>query len=347
MGLPSIEISVEAVQYWSSMVKHQAKRAAADFVREECQILDAVGVQVMSKRLLEAGEVVSEEEIMGAVLSLRRAVTSQGGWRDSDYIYSGKSRKFWLWRDLGGAGIVDTETSGGMKISLESHLLEGTRLIQAKIPGTLDSGWDPHDTPAGGAALTTVRMTGFSGQNAWQRHGFVWKESHYSFGRRWDPSSDTAAVNYYFESGGLKCRQRFTQGESCTVGDVPVFEGFYPDGTLRAVEYGVGRGGRHRPVNLGPAYQEFHPNGSPALIVFAENGVQKGKALRFSPSGDKIEHGKESIGCGFITIGEEWALRDETSENHRGLGEALIEAVRTGSGLRLGKKSRSLGGRGR
>jgi hypothetical protein len=314
------------------MNKQRAKGAVLVTGDEECQILDAEAAKVMSKRLLEAGEEVSEEEILRAVLALRR-VLSQGEEGGRGYAQFGvvgdghTSRKFRLWREMGGAGVVDTETAGGMRISLESHLLEGTRLVQAKIPSTLDGGWDPHDTPAGGAARTTVRLAVPSGQDAWTRRGFVWKESHYSFGRRWDPSADRAAANYYFQSGALKCRQRFLQGASCTGGDIPVFEGFYPDGTLRAIEYGDSQQGRHRPINLGPAYQEFHPNGSPSLIIFAERGVQRGKTLRFSPNGDKLEHGKEAVACGSITNGEEWALRDETSANSRGLGEALVEAA--------------------
>lgn len=334
------------------MTKLAGSKTVAARGDEQCQALDAAGSKVMRLRLLEAGEEVSEEEILGAVLALRRAVLSQGEEGGGGYAQFGvvgdgrKSRKFRLWRDMGGAGVVDTETAGGMRISLESHLLEGTRLVQTQIPSTLDGGWDPHDTPAGGAARTTVRMAVPTGQDGWTRRAFVWKESHYSFGRRWDPSADKAAANYYFESGALKCRQRFLQGASCTAGDIPVFEAFYPDGTPRVVEYGDSQQGKHRPVNLGPAYQEFHPDGSPALIVFAEKGTQRGKALSFSLEGDKTELGRAVIACGSITNGEEWVLRDEISPTPKGLGEALIEAANSLSRKRA-KRRGALGGKSR
>ncbi len=349
--LLQIEIFDRAVQCWYNMNKHRAKGAVAVAGDEECQALDAAAAKVMSARLSEAGEEVFAEEIKGAVLALRRAVLSQGEDVGTGYAQFGvvgdgrKSRKFRLWREMGGAGVIDTETASRMRISLKSHLLEGTRLIQTQIPGTLDRGWDPHDTPCGGAAMTTVRMSDLLGAS---REGFVWKESHYSFGSRWDPSADTAAANYYFASGTLKCRQRFLQGVSRALGDIPVFEGFYPDGTPRAIEYGDAQQGRHRPINLGPAYQEFHPNGSPSLIIFAEKGIQRGRALRFNPNGDKVEGGKETIACDSITNAEAWALRDETSENSGGFGEALIEAVRFLSAAEKGEKgSRARSGRGR
>lgn len=334
------------------MTKKGAVRSVLSRGDEECKTLDMEAATVMSKRLMEAGDEVSEEEIMGAVLALRRAVLSRGVAGSSGYAQFGvvrqgsNSRKFRIWRDMGGEGVVDTETASGMLVSLESNLVEGTRLIQTKIPNRVDGGWDLHDTPRGGAARTTVRINVLRGQDASPRRGYVWKESHYSFGHRWDPSADTPAVNYYFQNGSLKCRQRFRQGVSRTAGDMPVFEGFYPDGTPRAIEYGNSLQGKHRPINLGPAYQEFHPDGSPSLIVFAEKGVQKGKALRFSPNGEKTELGKEAISCGTITIGEEWVMRDETSANPRGLGEALIEATRTHQG-RQRKKSQTVRGRGR
>jgi len=335
-GQPAqIEIFGEAGQCCYGVTNQRGRQTSTATGDDECRMLDEAGAKVMSRRLMEAGEIVPEEEIIRAVLALRRAAMSQDGGRGVGYsqfgvfVEPGNSRKFRLWRDMGVAGIVDTETGGGMRISLESHLLEGTRLVRTQIPGTLDGGWDPHDTPCGGAAITTVKMSGLDGK---LRGGFVWKESHYSFGRRWDPSADRAAANYYFPNGALKCRQRFHQGASCTGGDIPVFEGFYPDGTPRAVEYGDSQRGRHRPVNLGPAYQEFHPDGSPALIVFAENGVQRGKALRFSPGGEKIEGGKETIDCGSITNGEGWVLRDETPAKPKGLGEALTAAAQSLSG---------------
>lgn len=304
--------------------------------------LEAFAARIMAARLIEVGDAVEEDEITQAMGVLSLAMSKTRGGRGVARGFSWITGRFELRRDQFGAGVMSTYASSGIRVSMEAHLLEENRIIQAKIR-VIGCGWELHDTPSGGAARVQVRPRE-DGQGA-----YIWRESHYSYGRRWDPTPDKAAENFYYEDGGIKCRQRFFQGAAGARGDAPVFEGFFKDGSRRVIEYGDSIRGKHRSKNLGPAYQEFHPGGEVSLVIFAEHGKQLGETKRFLPGGGEAGKPSENGGipCASITQVDSWSLKSD-AEQVKPFGQAIGEALRTHSAMGKGKvRQGGVGGRWR
>lgn len=286
----------------------------------------------MRLRLMEAGEDVSPEEILLAAGDLQKAMHDAGA--GGGTIRFGRSGRFRLWRDLSGAGVIDVDTGNGARVSMTIQAVENTAIIQTTMPD--DDGYQElHDTPAGGAARTQIKLPRAEGERA-----YVWRATHYSYGRRWDPTLDQAADNFYHENGKIWCRQRFIQGEAKGSDERPVFEAFRPDGSPLISEHGNSTHGKHRSLDAGYAYQEFHPGGNLAVALFSNLGVQRGPTLFFSPDGKPVT-AKPGAGwaipCSTLTNADSWVAREMAARKTDGVanppeplkpfGIALSEAL--------------------
>lgn len=264
-----------------------------------------LGARVMSRRLLEAGEETPPEEILIAIGDLQKAMCGAGA--GGGTIRLGRSGRFRLWRDLSGAGVVYSDTPSGICVSMTIQAVENNVIVQVTI---LDGNRarELHDTPGGGAARTQIKQPEGGRDGA-----YIWRATHYSYGRRWDPTPDQAADNFYYENGKIRCRQRFVQGTARGTDDRPVFEAFRADGSRLISEYGNSTHGKHRNMDAGYAYQEFHPCGSLSLALFSTLGTQRGPTLFFSPDG---KPGADGVGpsrsrpCGTLTNADSWVARE-------------------------------------
>ena len=304
---------------------------------------DPLAATTMSRRLMEAGEEVPPEEIILATRDLQKAMREAGVGGGSARL--GRSGRFRIWRDLSGAGVLDADTaSGGIRVSMTIQAVENNVIVQTTIPDG-DGHWELHDTPGGGAARTQIKI-GEGGDGA-----YVYRETHYSYGRRWDPTPDQAAENFFHENGKIRCRQRFVQGAARGTDEHPVFEAFRADGTPLITEYGNASHGKHRGISAGYAYQEFHPCGALALALFSNFGTQRGATLFFSPDGKPIadQGTSQPVPCATLTNADAWVARAMAAEREaisgktspkplKPLGAALSEAL---SQMQKGSSRRS------
>jgi len=98
------------------------------------------------------------------------------------------------------------------------------------------------------------------------------KAIHYSGGVQWSPSPSCAAETAYFADGRVFWQMRQVNGRATSRGGLPSFEAFWPDGRQLVTEYTNEHGELHRNPQHGPAYQEWHPDGTLALEIYAESG---------------------------------------------------------------------------
>ncbi len=305
---------------------------------QEDEILDKEAATVMVVKFAEVGATVEAGEILKAVEALREGMQEQrasgGG--------LGRCGRFALRREFGGAGIVQSTVGEERMISMEVFGADKKRIVQT-LRRSEGDGWELHDTPAGGAARTHLILTGD------EKAAYIWREGRYSYGRRWDPTPGVAAETFYYEDGRVRCQQHFIQGAARGANGGPVFEGFRKDGSSVVVEYGDSRWGKHRPVEEGPAYQETHPNGNPAVVVFAIKGRQRGKTLRYGADGSGPHSAPpvSQIQCDTLTNAESWAESSRNAELQNkpsvmAFGEALSAAIHSQT-----KTWRRGGGRGR
>lgn len=98
------------------------------------------------------------------------------------------------------------------------------------------------------------------------------RETHYSNGVRWSPRVDAAADTAYFPDGRVFWLERQANGRPVSRKGLPSLEAFWPNGNPMVTEYTDGEGLLHRERGGGPAYREWHPDGSLALEIHAERG---------------------------------------------------------------------------
>lgn len=163
-------------------------------------------------------------------------------------------------------------------------------LTFARFSPSKEGEWLLQDHPSGSPAQTVVVKYSAAFWNpivqdhnsilpcsAWSTlpDGFIVKASHYSHGLLWDPSGTSPAETCLYPDGSTYWRRRYRAGLCRDNASSPCFEAFWGTGTPMVVEYGHEGVGKHRPANQGPAYQEFHVNGQPALVMYAEHGKAK------------------------------------------------------------------------
>lgn len=127
--------------------------------------------------------------------------------------------------------------------------------------------WVPQDLPNGAAAKTVFTRTP-------KGASYVARETHHTRGLVWDPSLHQPADVAHYPGGQIRWVGRHVGGARRGRGR-PRFESFWPNGQTQTIEYG--EGGDNSPHRrVGPAYQEFYPDGRIALSVVSHSG---GKAV--------------------------------------------------------------------
>lgn len=134
------------------------------------------------------------------------------------------------------------------------------------------------DPPNGRASLVTIGQTRPDSypagspppaSAAFASKAYIWSECHHSYGQMWDPSLSVPAEAWYYDSGIVHCAARYQRGKLGSPSpSIPCFMSFWANGSPQVVEFGSQGQGRHRPLEEGPAYVEFFPNGVPALEIF-------------------------------------------------------------------------------
>jgi hypothetical protein len=127
-----------------------------------------------------------------------------------------------------------------------------------------DEDWILHDPPCGGCSR--VRIDFHDGEVALTRR------THFCNGEEWSPRVGDEADAGFLSDGRLAWRAWKANGVELSRGGMPRFESYWPNGKKMSVEYGNGRGEFHRNPDEGPAYQEWHPDGSCALEIYALGG---------------------------------------------------------------------------
>jgi hypothetical protein len=173
------------------------------------------------------------------------------------------------------------------------HLNESERFVRVlnfASFSTSDQGtWLRQNTPSGlPAEVSVLEKPPIS--PAETNPQFMIKESFYSHGQLWDPSEHVPAETCYYPNGQAYWHRRYRGGTCRAIADRPCLEVFWPSGSPQIVEYGREGVGKHRPLHLGPAYQEFYTSGKPALVMFAEDGEMK-SCQWFDNKGRPVEAG--------------------------------------------------------
>lgn len=129
-----------------------------------------------------------------------------------------------------------------------------------------DEDWLLHDPPSG--APGRVQVEGLGDAIA------VTRATHFCNDTEWSPKVEEPADTGFFSDGAVAWRSWMVGGYEVSRRGLPRFESFWPNGRRMLVEYGCGAGRLHRDPQDGPAYEEWHPDGSIALQIHAlEGGV--------------------------------------------------------------------------
>lgn len=144
----------------------------------------------------------------------------------------------------------------------------GARVIAMRRMADWGDRFVAHDTPDGSAAVTEI--TEVEDEKGGCRV-YVSRQSHHSFGRKWNPTVRTPADTTYHPDGKPWMVRHYRNGFVAQPDESsPCAQSWWPDGSPQMVEYGDERRGRHRKAGQGPAFAEFFPNGVAALEVYAE-----------------------------------------------------------------------------
>lgn len=210
-----------------------------------------------------------------------------GSWKDE--FFPGK--KHWTEGRTEGTVLKDegelTLQQGCWRVSIFFHTDMTCGWVCTSVKGDLGT-WVKQDLPSGVAAEVFFATDWGGKDGRGVDEPFLGKETHYTQGLLWDPDRNTAAETCYYEDGGIRWIRRSRGGKFASRDGKPCLESFGRDGNPELAEYGSEGVGRHRPVEEGPAYIEFHPNGQAAVEIFVERGKVK-KSNWFDLSGNKIE----------------------------------------------------------
>jgi len=127
-----------------------------------------------------------------------------------------------------------------------------------------DDDWILHDPPQGGCSRVSIDL--HDGEVALTRR------THFCNGEEWSPRVTEEADAGLLSDGRLTWRAWKANGVELSRSGMPRFESYWPNGKKMSVEYGNSRGELHRNPDEGPAYQEWHPDGSIALEIYALGG---------------------------------------------------------------------------
>lgn len=270
------------------MTKHSENATAAE----------KLAISTMLSRFRELGEDVEGSDIAPAVIRLKKCLSGASG--DSGKSPRVTSGRFTMWRDLAGWGRMESEVPGGWKVDLEMDPASGACVVNVRRREKFGS-WELQDTPEKGASRTLIAHVP-STSTPWPISAYVAQETHHARGRRWNPSPGLPAEIAFHSTGAVRWKRSMVDGAPKSVGDTPVFETFWDDGSPRIVEYGDSIRGKHRPVRLGPAYMEFRRGGELSVSVYAENGKMVGVPLVHSPGSTRKAKGDDGIDVPCATI---------------------------------------------
>lgn len=151
-----------------------------------------------------------------------------------------------------------------------------------------DGGWVLQDLPSGSPAETITSPSVNFGDGGEVENTYVLSERNFFQGKLWNRLRESPADLAYYDHGGLRWTMKYTNGEPQTSRSSPWCKFFWPSGSVMMEEYGSAKTGRHRPVQAGPAYQEYYPDGNIALSIFSENGQIVGTGKWFDERGNQV-----------------------------------------------------------
>lgn len=255
---------------------------AGEYIRLEGEnAVSRLLVEVMGKRLKSLGCEVDRRFLAEA---LRRV--SNGP--------LGPEKLGGLVLSRGGQGDLVATTKDSWKVSLLYHGSDqgGEVAVFVRDPeaGQLGHGWWTQDLPDGGAARVTIFAHHHPADGGLGESAYVGRESHMFAGMLWDPSLTRPAEVAYYPDGNVYWWHRYQNGFGKGKSGSPLFANYWENGRMRALEFGSEHVGKSRPLADGPAYCEFHPNGRPAVEIFAERKWDESSGRSVLQSGWKARY---------------------------------------------------------
>lgn len=174
----------------------------------------------------------------------------------------------------GGEGKEDlvANVGGEWKVSLVYHGMEEGGEVGVFAREDRGDGrgevWVAQNLPDGSAARILVDAQ--SSTEGKVEAAYVCRSSHMFGGLLWDWSMSQPAEVAYYPDGNIHWRHRYQDGHAKARAGLPVFENWWKNGELSIVEFGNDLLGKSRPVEEGPSYSEFYPDGHPAVEICAE-----------------------------------------------------------------------------